>query len=408
MKVAFWRAIGRDDRWAEYPSLAGLSLEAHAHHQCGDEVEFEFCASAEALAGSDADVAAISSVTDAWPWALEAIAACKAAGKYVVVGGRHVTHCPESVPPAVDVAVVGEGEYAFANIVWSQLLGTRGPGLSDGPKLSLRENTWLPLAAPSPNGWAAVVSRGCPFRCTFCSATGAQRRFAPQYIGEWFGKRRQKLDRVGLYDLSFLGDAEWVAATVAELKQAGAGDSWEVTMVGGQTPLITDEACKQLASIGVGVIGVGLESASPRILRKLKPGVTLEDHERALRLCYKHGLTLHGSWIFGTPGETDEDLQRTYDFIERWQGRGFRTAGLYVLTPYPGTHWWTWARQRGIIREPVDWSRWRLAASGEADWEHCIYLNEKAMPRQRARYWRDRVKQLSRQRDPDGIPEGAL
>lgn len=413
MKVAFWRATGTDDRWSAQPSLAGLCLEAHVQHTCPDEVEFEFCSSADQLAGSDADVAAISSVTDAWPYALDVIPRCKAKGQYVVVGGRHVTACPESAPSEVDCVITGEGEAGFAALVWARLFEANVPPLYSSPVLDLTDATWLPLAAPGGGDGrlAAVVTRGCPYRCTFCSACrfwGENvRRFTPAYVGEWFRKRKDTFERVGFYDLTFFSDMEWARETVAELKRAGAGTDFEVTMLSARTDIITDELCCLMQSIGVGEIGVGIESGSPRILRKLKPRSSIEAHERALRLCYKHGILVAGSLIFGTPGETDEDLQATYDFLQRWLGKCFRTTGLFLLTPYPGTHWWRWARRRGMIPDPVDWTRFRIATKGhEYELDSCLWLNE-AMPRERAGEWRQRVTQVCGQRDLTHVPEAA-
>lgn len=418
MRVGFWRAVGDDDRWAKRPSLAGLCLEAHAHDKLGLDVEFEFYATSDELLESGADVVAISAVTDVWAVATEVARRCRRQGQYVVLGGPHVSVAPESAAGVADAVVIGEGEEQFGSALVQLRFGAREAGEPVViPRrrcvLDLEQATWLPLAAPQGGGYlAASVTRGCRYNCTFCSARrmwqGSARRFSPAYIGEWFGKRRGTFDSVGFYDLTFLADLDWARATVEALRAAGAGRDFEVTMVSARTDLLTDEACELVASIGVPAIGVGMESCSQRILSKLKPGVTVKDHERAVRLCYKHGLVLQGSFIFGTPGETEDDLRATYEFLERWLGKHFQTAGLYALTPYPGTHWWKWALQRGIIEEPVDWSRWHLEARTLEDWGACVYLNEDTLPRERTQRWRQRVSRLAHRRDPDRIPGGAL
>ena len=413
MRVGFWRAVGSDKRWIERQSLAGLCLEAHAHHVIGDSVQFEFLRTAanatEAVEQGRVDVLAVSSVTDVWAEALRVIEHA-AESCPVVVGGPHATLVPgaEPFPLGRVTYVMGEGEAAFVQVLQTLEAGRTPLPIVVGEQLDLGQAMWLPLATLDPSGYmAASVSRGCGYHCTFCSARRmweGTRNFPPWYVEEWFRKRRQTFDSVGFYDLTFLADMGWAEATVTRLKRIGAGSAFDVTMVSARTDILTDAACELLKSIGVRVVGVGLESVSQRILAKLKPHVTVQDHERAVRLCYKHGLTLHGSFIFGTPGETDADLQATFDFISRWQGKGFQVSGLYILTPYPGTDWWHRARRMGLIQHPVDWSRWHLAARSPDDWERVIYLNEEAMPRQRAREWRLRVGELARQRDPSHVP----
>lgn len=405
MKVAFWRAVdSQDDRWAEHPALAGLSLEAHAKHELGDEVEFEYCATAQALADSDAELAAISAVTDVWPFALEAMELCKAAEKYVVLGGPHATHCTDSVPPEVDCIVVGEGEVAFANVLRARMRGQDVERIQSAPPLDLTQTTWLPLAGH--NGEHSVVgvaSRGCPYRCTFCTAAqmwGKVRRFSPEYTARWLREQSDAFTSIMFLDLTFFSDMPWLDA----FADAAAGDVaaglYRITAGSGRTNLITEALFPRLRRLGIAQIGVGMESCSPKILPKLKPKCRVEDHERAVRLCYENGIMLSASFIVGTPGETDEDLQATHDFIERWQGKYFKQAGLFLLTPYPDTHWWAFAQERGIVSDPPDWTKFHRGV-GRWSFADCTYLNGETMPREECEAWRTRLSKVSGLRDPE-------
>ena len=413
LRIGFWRAHGLDDRWSETPALAGLSLEAHAKYVLGEAVHFEFFAHPDELVASDVDVAAISSVTGVWPFALDAIAQCKAAGKRVVVGGAHISAAPWSLPPEADLAVIGEGEALFTGALGRMLDGHALPReLGDARPLNLDNATWLPVAALAEGrSLAAVASRGCPYRCSFCSASRfwrGVRRFSPQYIASWIAERVGSFEQISFHDLMAAADVQWLTELAEALEPVGLGEKFRISLMSGRTNLVTPKLCQALKRLGVQLIGVGMESCSPPVLAKLKPHCTVEDHERAVRLCYEHEILLSSSFILGTPGESAHDLQATYDFIARWQGRYFRQGGIFVLTPYPGTPWWDYAMECGVLTEPVDWTRFRSCVGTlDWDWDAPLYLNEATMRRGETKRWQQAISRMCGERREDLMtPEG--
>ena len=93
-----------------------------------------------------------------------------------------------------------------------------------------------------------------------------------------------------------------------------------------------------------------------------------------------------GSFMFGTPGETEEDLQRTYDFLARNRG-GLSIAGFYLTSPVPGTPYWDIALRKGFVNEDMDWSRLNLdfTKPQSFDFEKAVYINEEIIARERLR-----------------------
>jgi radical SAM superfamily enzyme YgiQ (UPF0313 family) len=209
---------------------------------------------------------------------------------------------------------------------------------------------------------------------------------------------------LSFFDLNFARDLTWLTEVVAALKGAGAADKWHVGNLASRTNLITEELHAALRPIQPARMGVGMESLSQRILSKLKPACTIEDHERAVRLSYKHKVQLCASFIIGTPGETAADLQATYDFIKHWQGKYFMQAGLFILTPYPGTVWWDFALEHGLVKQPTDWKAFHCCI-GQADWswDTSLYMNEQCMPRKDAQQWQQKISALCAGRDATRI-----
>jgi len=110
---------------------------------------------------------------------------------------------------------------------------------------------------------------------------------------------------------------------------------------------IDAEVLENFKKIGINEVSLGMESGSPRILEYLKAGsVTLDKIREVVKLCKEHGIAPRGSFMIGSPYETEEDVQKTIDFIKELELDQF---GLCVTTPFPGTELWEYGRQKGII-----------------------------------------------------------
>lgn len=63
--------------------------------------------------------------------------------------------------------------------------------------------------------------------------------------------------------------------------------------------------------------------------------------------------------MIGNPSETLEEIRMTEQFIEESSLNEFHVS---ITTPFPGTELWTWAKERGLISEPMDYSSLRIGA----------------------------------------------
>lgn len=62
-------------------------------------------------------------------------------------------------------------------------------------------------------------------------------------------------------------------------------------------------------------VSLGIESGSDRMLKLLNRGLRAEDNYRAIKLPKKYGFVVIGGFIVGSPYETLDDLNQTYNFI---------------------------------------------------------------------------------------------
>ena len=67
---------------------------------------------------------------------------------------------------------------------------------------------------------------------------------------------------------------------------------------------------------GCRLLIVGYES---QILKNIKKGAAVDMALRFTENCKKLGLTTHGDFIVGLPGETSATIRRTIDFAKREQ-----------------------------------------------------------------------------------------
>ena len=111
------------------------------------------------------------------------------------------------------------------------------------------------------------------------------------------------------------------------------------------------------------MVCMGLESGCQRILTYLKGGgITVEQNQRAVNLFSKAKINIQGTFIIGSPDETEEEIIQTLNFIKRSSLTNFE---VYLLTPLPGTPIWDEAKKMRLVANNMDWGK--LAVENKED-----------------------------------------
>ena len=79
---------------------------------------------------------------------------------------------------------------------------------------------------------------------------------------------------------------------------------------------------------------MGFESSDPTILKNIKKGATVEQALVFMKNCNRLGIAVHGDFIIGLPGETQEIIRRTIDFARQLD---CETIQVSIAYSYPGT-----------------------------------------------------------------------
>ena len=98
------------------------------------------------------------------------------------------------------------------------------------------------------------------------------------------------------------------------------------------------------------MVSVGIESADPALLERHKSGVGLEDVQDTVARIKACGLRVKGLFMMGLPGETEESIDKTSDFI---MSLGLDDMNMSKFTPFPGAPIWSSLKEEGVFHE--DW-----------------------------------------------------
>ena len=92
-------------------------------------------------------------------------------------------------------------------------------------------------------------------------------------------------------------------------------------------PKMTESLCKKMRDCGCEKLIFGIETGSQRLLKLMNKGYKQEDAKYVLKNVSQAGIKVTGNFMFGFPGETEEDFQQTLDFISE--------TGKYFERVYP-------------------------------------------------------------------------
>ncbi len=191
-------------------------------------------------------------------------------------------------------------------------------------------------------------SRGCPSKCIYClwpqTFSGrAMRTRSPQNVYEevkWIVDNIPEMRELSFDDDTFTADRKHAREVAAKLKPLGI--SWTINARAN----CDSETLKIMREAGLRHVVVGYETGNEQILKNIKKGVTKEQAIEFTRNCKKLGLSVHGAFIMGLPGETRDTIRET---IEYAMALDLNSIQASLASPYPGTEFWDLCRQEGWI-----------------------------------------------------------
>jgi radical SAM superfamily enzyme YgiQ (UPF0313 family) len=223
------------------------------------------------------------------------------------------------------------------------------------------------------------TSRGCPYRCIFCSTTkfwSCVRLNSAEHIFQEVKElvERYSVGHIDILDDLFIIDKKRLYQLAAMMEKSGL-DKKVTFFCNLRANLVNEELLILLKRLNVKHVGFGFESGSDKILAKLKVNsVTVAQNKQAILLCKKLGFRVSGSLIFGTPGETIPDIRKTLEFMDFAIKNKVDFLGCFVLTPFPQTDIWAMAEAKHLVSNDMRWEL--LSMNALEDIDKTIYLND--------------------------------
>jgi len=338
------------------PPITGIHLaaitpsnfEVRVVHQQVENVNLE----------TDADLIAISFFSG---FANEAYALAKEykkRGKKVVAGGPHVTYCIEEALEHVDSVVVGEAE-----TVWQQMLSDY---LAGTPQKVYKGEPCDMVDLPSPRydllkgkffiPKVVQATRGCPFKCSFCSVPDLNPGFRLRPIEDvikniayddfpyWWQKKV-----VWFWDDNLTINRKYIKEL---LKEMIPHKKWWLTQA--SMDIAKDEELLDLMKasgcIGIffGIETFGNESLADANKRQNK----VEQYKSAVKALHKRGICVMAGFISGFDHDSPESI---VDMADRLLEIGVDVPFLSILTPFKGTPLYNTLEKEDRILKERDW-----------------------------------------------------
>ena len=197
-----------------------------------------------------------------------------------------------------------------------------------------------------------VASRGCPHRCTFCATTifwgnRYRRRSAENILSEIdYMVKNYKIKELQFTDDSFTSDYDNAKRVFELLKERKYNLKWS-TPNGVNVCTLDEKLLRLMKESGCYEIKLPIESGNQEILDKvIKKPVNLEHVKKIVAITKKLGIITNGFFAIGFPGETLEDIKKTFRFVREIK---IDSITLSIFTPLPGTKLMEECREKGYL-----------------------------------------------------------
>lgn len=309
----------------------------------------------------------------------------------LVLGGEHVTADFEYILKKyheVDFCILGEGEEKFRNLILAytknkkMMHSTLGLTYLDSSKdlivtnpmkyrikdidslpfprwkdLGIEEfhKRFLSMSMIGKVTMPMILSRGCPYQCTFCSS-------ATMWTTSWVSrdincvikeiksyKEVYKIDHIDFFDLTAIVNKQWTIDFCKRLISENLNITWSLPS-GTRSEALSHEVLRLLYESGCKKITYAPETGSERLSKIIKKRVHLGKMLASMRNAVKTGLIVKSNIIFGFPEETIKDRLLSFWLITKMAIIGVHDVPCFGFSPYPGSELFQRLLEEGKVK----------------------------------------------------------
>ena len=254
----------------------------------------------------------------------------------VLIGGIHASSLPEEALRHADQVLVGEGENTILDVVEGRI---KDPIVTCRPVCNLDEVPWPDYSLLKTPVKAAniMTSRGCPFRCAFCTTSRMfqpyRKRSVDSVIAEIKHYHEMGFEYMNFEDDNFTADRERAKEICRRIISGHL--QFRESFFFGRTDMADDpELLELLSEAHLNRVLIGIESLNQDALDSINKHAKVESIQRACKACWYHGIRVIASIVLGLDADGPEDMRRAYRFAKEVGAYQIQPA---ILTPYPGT-----------------------------------------------------------------------
>jgi radical SAM superfamily enzyme YgiQ (UPF0313 family) len=273
----------------------------------------------------------------------------------VVLGGIHPTAVPEEAKEHADSVVLGEAEEVWPDLVEAARTGNLKPfyrqeGYTDLSGMPIPRRDILPKKGYLPLD-VVQVSRGCPFRCEFCTVQkffGETHRLRP--ISEVVEEVRRLPHRWMMFnDDNIIGNPSYSGELLKALIPFKKKWFGQASVSG----LKKVENVESLAKSGCTSLFIGFESLSKKnLVTSQKFQNDPSEYRDIIESLHRFGIAICGAFIFGFDEDDPSVFEETVSFAIQTK---LFSAVFMILTPYPETDFYHRVRNEGRLAHARWW-----------------------------------------------------
>ncbi|MCK4364489.1 MAG: B12-binding domain-containing radical SAM protein [Thermoplasmatales archaeon] len=291
-----------------------------------------------------------------------------------IAGGAHINIFPEESATIFDTIVLGEGEELIVKAINDVMVSKLKPRYIQNkpvdidiypypsrkflPKTAVVDTGLLDGENTNLKGTAVVFSRGCPFNCYFCAnknlTFGPVRYRAPNLVKEEieYLKKEYEIEALAIKDDNCIPFNKRFAKpfleAIGQTKIKWRGQTRANGVPSDMVKLAKKAGCTDLA--------IGIESASPKVLKIINKQIDLDKAKDYIQFLNKTGIGVRVHFILGLPGEPDDIVKQTLNFINKANPG---SVLLSLFCPMPGSEIFEDPKRFSVNLHTKNWDAYR-------------------------------------------------
>jgi anaerobic magnesium-protoporphyrin IX monomethyl ester cyclase len=322
----------------------------------------------------------------------------------LIWGGPHPTLDPDSTikDRRVDVAVLGDAEETFLKIVQAIDNGRSIEDLGDIDNILFKKDGKIvrtPIVAEDFNKFNPLPyhlldirkypntldkfeyssSRGCPYRCTFCSSvTNSNRTWRPKSADLVLKELEIIMEKYNPRRFTFVDALFYInKKRVEEICKGIIERGWKLKIYtlcrADVFSRFDSDFLNLIRKAGINEVGFGGETGSQRVMDFIKKDMKVEKLLEAAKLCGDHNITPIYSFMVGVPTETERELKETLNIYDKLLEVNPKTQSnaIYIFTPIASTPINQYIIDNYNYKSPKtleEWVDWKWSAKKNIPW----------------------------------------